>query len=139
SGETFAELPSQWRGFLLDQRLLRNLAIQPADKTRSTTTRLRYEAAAAALVEASRKRALTADEAADLGALSIRLGELNRALDVLRLAQRQYPDHFRLAANLGTTWHLLGDLEQAVAMLQQAVRLAPERCRKTEELHLRLV
>ena len=32
SGETIAELPSQWRGFLLDQRLLRNIAVKPTDK-----------------------------------------------------------------------------------------------------------
>ena len=29
SGESFAELPSQWRGFLLDQRALRMIAAQP--------------------------------------------------------------------------------------------------------------
>ena len=29
SGEQFASLPTQWRGFLLDHRLLRNIAFKP--------------------------------------------------------------------------------------------------------------
>src|SRR5207302_1087753 len=34
SGETFADLPSRWRGFLLDQRLLRTLAVKPPPTAR---------------------------------------------------------------------------------------------------------
>jgi len=45
SGETFAELPSQWRGFLLDQRLLRNIAVKPTDKVPASPERPKYEAA----------------------------------------------------------------------------------------------
>ena len=30
SGENIAELPSQWRGFLLDQRTLRMAGVKPA-------------------------------------------------------------------------------------------------------------
>ena len=29
SSESIAELPSQWSGFLLDQRVLRNIAVRP--------------------------------------------------------------------------------------------------------------
>jgi hypothetical protein len=82
---------------------------------------------------------LTADQSADLGALYVRLGELNKALEVLRPAQRAHPVHFRLAANLGTAWQLYGDAFQAAACLQQAVRLAPGKYRKAEELHLKLL
>ena len=39
SGEQIAELPSQWRGFLLDQRALRNLAIKPNAITRPSPLR----------------------------------------------------------------------------------------------------
>jgi hypothetical protein len=134
SGETFAELPSQWRGFLLDQRTLRGVAVKPAGPARA-----RYEEEAAKLAKAAGTRKLTADEAADLGALYVRLGDLARALEVLRPAQREHPAHFRLAANLGTAWQLQGDLAQAAACLQQAVRLAPGQVQKAEELHLKLV
>src|SRR5207302_7713515 len=87
----------------------------------------------------AKQRKLTADEAADLGALWIRLGEVTKAVDLLRAAQRENGNHFRIAANLGTAWHLQGDLDQAAAALQQAVRLAPGKWQRAEELHLKLV
>jgi hypothetical protein len=139
SGETFADLPSQWRGFLLDQRALRMLAVKPAPGTPTGPLRARYETDAARLTKLAATRALTADEAADLGAIHLRLGEVNKALEVLRPAQRQHPLHFRVAANLGTAWQLHGDADQAAAALQQAVRLAPGKYQRAEELHLKLV
>jgi hypothetical protein len=139
SGETVAELPSQWRGFLLDQRHLRTLAVKPTATAPAGPGRKHYEAEAARLTEIRRQRKLTADEAADLGALYVRLGEPARAIEVLRAAQREYPKHFHLAANLGTAWQMQGDLGQAAACLEQAVRLAPDKLRKVEELHLKLV
>jgi hypothetical protein len=139
SGEPIAELPSQWRGFLLDQRLLRTLAVKPSPAAPGTPARGNYEAEAARLAKLARERKLSADEAADLGALYLRLGETARALEVLRPAQRDNPTHFRLAANLGTAWQMQGDLAQAAACLQQAVRLAPGKWQPAEELHLKLV
>jgi tetratricopeptide (TPR) repeat protein len=139
SGEAFAELPSQWRGFLLDQRTLRTVAARPAGAAPANPARARYEQEAAKLAKAARERPLSADEAADLGALYARLGEVGKALEVLRPAQAAHPEHFRLAANLGTAWQLQGDLGQAAAALQQAVRLAPGRYEKAEALHLKLV
>jgi hypothetical protein len=137
SEETIAELPSQWRGFLLDQRALRLVAVKPSANT--SPLRARYEAAADQLAKAARERPLNADKAAELGALYVRLGDVARALEVLRPAQREHPTHFRLAANLGTAWQLQGDLAQAAACLEQAVRLAPGKYQRAEELHLRLV
>jgi tetratricopeptide (TPR) repeat protein len=139
SGETFAELPSQWRGFLLDYRTLRNIATRPAPGASASPARARYEEEAARLAKLGRQRTLAADEAADLGAVYLRLGEVNRALEVLRPAQRTHPTHFRLAANLGAAWQLQGDLIQAAAALQQAVRLAPGKWQRAEDLHLKLV
>src|SRR5260370_37065365 len=72
SGEPIAELPSQWRGFLLDQRTLRNLAVKPTAKTPASPMRLKYVEAAAKLRKAGQERKLTADELADLGALEVR-------------------------------------------------------------------
>src|SRR5438094_2488431 len=73
SGEPMAELPSQWRGFLLDQRVLRGIAVKPGPKVEASPARVRYQEAAARLEALSRKRPLTADELADLGALYVRL------------------------------------------------------------------
>jgi tetratricopeptide (TPR) repeat protein len=139
SGEQFAELPSQWRGFLLDQRLLRQIAVKPTGTQTAHPVRLRYEEAAATLEKTARQRPLTADESADLGALYIRLGDVAKAVETLRSAQREHRQHFRTVANLGTAWQLQGDLPQAAAALQEAVRLAPGKLQRAEELQLKLV
>lgn len=138
SGEQVAELPSQWRGFLLDQRLLRSIAIKPANGVPPGPSRERYLQEADKLEKLARARPLSADESADLGALHVRLGDLARAVEVLRPAQRQHPNHFHIAANLGTAWQLQGDYDQAIACLQQAVRLAPGKLQKAEEHQLKL-
>ena len=139
SGEEIAPLPSQWRGFLVDQRLLRNAAVKPAKGLPPNPLRKRYEKTLAELEKAARSRALTADEEADRGALYVRLGDVPRALTVLRSAQRRHPRHFRIAANLGTAWQLHGDLAEADACLRDAVRLAPGNLQKAEELQRKLV
>src|SRR5205085_3361700 len=75
SGEVYAELPSQWRGFLLDQRTLRNVGVKPVARRAANPVRKRYEDAAAKLEKARHERKLSADESADLGAIYVRLGE----------------------------------------------------------------
>ncbi len=136
SGETIAELPSRWRGFLLDQRALRQVAVKPPMGVPASVLRIRYEQEATRLARLAKR---TPDEDADLGALYIRLGETAKALEVLRPAQRAHPVHFHLAANLGTAWQQHGDLTQAAAVLEQAVRLAPGKNVRAEQLHLKLV
>lgn len=138
SGETYRELPAQWRGYLPDHRLLRVVGIDnPA--VGMPPLKEAYLDAARQLEAAAKARALSADEAADLGALHLRLGQPAKALAVLRPAARQHPEHFRLAANLGTAWQLTGDAAQAAIALEEAVRLAPAKLRDVEKLHLRLV
>jgi hypothetical protein len=146
SGEKYNKLPARWRGFLLDHRRLRVIARKPgagagfgARPVAASPDRLRYEKEAARLAKLAGERALTADEAADLGALYLRLGEVNKALEILRPAQRDHPDHHALAANLGTGWQMQGNLAQAALALTRAVKLAPPAYRKAEELHLELV
>lgn len=139
SGEPLAELPSQWRGFLLDYRALAMAAVPPRAGTPVSPLREQYQKCAAELEHLSRSRPLTADEAADLGALYVRLGEVGRAIELLRRAQVEHPNHFCLAANLGTAWHANGDLPQAAIALGQAVRLAPGKWQLYEEYHLKLV
>jgi tetratricopeptide (TPR) repeat protein len=138
SGEAISELPSQWRGFLVDQRTLRNLAIPPA-KGATNPEREKYEKAAVDLEKKAKDGKLTADELADLGAIYVRLGQAAKAVELLRGAQRDYPQHFHIAANLGTAWQMQGDLEQAAACLKEAVKLAPGKYVKAEEYHLKLV
>jgi tetratricopeptide (TPR) repeat protein len=137
SGESFAELPSRWRGFLLDQRALRQVAARPTEAAPASLLRLQYDREAARLARLGDRR--TPDDTADLGALLVRLGEPAKAVEVLRPAARANPAHFRLAANLGTAWQMSGDLARAADALEQAVRLAPGRLVRAEQLHLKLV
>jgi hypothetical protein len=139
SGESFAALPSQWRGYLTDQRSLRLAAVKPAAGQPVNRLRQKYEEATARLEQTARDRKLSADETADLGALYVRLGEPGKAVELLRAAQREHGQHFRVVANLGTAWQLHGDLVQAAACLQEAVKLAPGKLEKEEQLHLNLV
>ncbi|HEY8504876.1 MAG TPA: tetratricopeptide repeat protein, partial [Gemmataceae bacterium] len=138
SGETYAELPSQWRGFLLDHRALRMVAV-PRPETGPTLLRQSYLAEAERLGKKADAGTLTADEAADLGAVYVRLGQAEKAVELLRAAQRRHPEHFRIASNLGTAWQVLGDLDQAEAALRAALPLAPKELRGAEEYHLKLV
>jgi hypothetical protein len=139
SGEAQAELPSQWRGFLLDHKALRSVAVKPTAGNPASPMRERYLEAAAKLEKAAKDRKLTADEKADLGALYVRLGEATKAVNLLRDAQREHPNHFAINANLGSAWQALGDLKQAAYALADAVKLAPGKVQKAEELHLKLV
>lgn len=139
SGETYRELPANWRGYLPDHRALRMVAAPQLASGALSPLRDTYVDAALKLETATKTRQLTADEMADLGALYIRLGQPQKALAILRPAVRQHPDHFRLAANLGTTWQLVGDLDQTAFALEDAVRLAPEKWKAAEALHLKLV
>jgi tetratricopeptide (TPR) repeat protein len=139
SGEAFRPLPARWSGYLPDLRLLRVVGMtDPRGLMPSPPLRDAYADAALKLEAAAKAGELTADEAADLGALDLRLGRPAKALAVLRGAARKHPEHFRLAANLGTAWQLNGDLPQAVSALEEAVRLAPPELKAAEQLHLKL-
>jgi len=139
SGESYAELPSQWRGVLLDQRTLRQIAVPETPKTPASPARVRYLEEKDKLEKKLAAGPLSAGEAADLGAIYVRLGDPAKSVGVLRQAHQQYPNDFRIVANLGTAWQLAGDLNQAAAALQQAVRLAPGKYQRLEEIHLKLV
>jgi hypothetical protein len=139
SAEQYASLPTQWRGFLLDQRSLRNIAVKPKDEADASPLRSRYRQEAEKLQARADQKKLGADELADLGALYVRLGDAAQAIEILRAAQRLHPNHFAIAANLGTAWQMHGDLRQAAAALEDAVHLAPGKMLAFEEAHLKLV
>jgi tetratricopeptide (TPR) repeat protein len=81
----------------------------------------------------------TANELADAGALALRLGQTDTALNILQAATQQHPQHFALRANLGSAWHQAGNYAQAVEQLTQAIALASTEQKLLEQLHLQLV
>lgn len=139
TGEKYSALPAQWRGFLMDHRLLRNIGLKPKIESEESPLRARYRQEMEALSKRGLKDPLSSDDLADLGALHIRLGDIDKAINVLQAAQRKHPNHFALAANLGTAWQRFGDYRQAAAALEQAVKLAPGKLQPFEDAHLKLV
>jgi hypothetical protein len=131
-----AELPSQWRGFLLDLRALRMIGVNTPTPSLLGE---QYQEAAAKLHKLARQRELSADEIADLGALHVRLNQPEKAVEVLLPAARRHPEHFRITANLGTALQITGELNRAAEVLQDAVRLAPAKWKAVEEAHYKLV
>ena len=104
SGEVVNKLPSRWRGFLPDHRALRQLAAPPiAGLPVNTPLKDIYTDAKFRLESAAKARALTADEAADLGAVLVRLGQPEKAVNVLRPAARANPTHYKLASDRKST------------------------------------
>ena len=131
SKEEVRPLPAEWNGFLSDHRNLRTIPLAAGP--------LHDQYTDAALKLQAIQQPLTATQFADFGALTIRLGQSDKALSLLRDAARRFPDDYKIAANLGTAWQLSGDLRQAELALSEAVRLAPTAWKQAETFHLKLV
>ena len=139
SAEKYAPLPSRWRGFLLDHRALRMIAVERPAEGGMSPWRQEYWTALRHYQQQARQRSLGPEESADYGAVLIRLGRSHEALAVLAPAARRWPECFALHANLGTAWQLQGEWDRAIEALQEAVRLAPPAWKLYEEYHLKLV
>lgn len=137
SGEKYAPLPATWAGFLTDHRTLRLVGLPLTPKTPPSLLRQEYQATLERLN--SRRNSLTPSELADLGALYLRLGQTDAALDLLRPAARLHPQNFALQANLAAAWQLAGNLPQAAEHQRLAVKLAPAELQPLEQLHLKLI
>ena len=139
SGEKFNDLPANWRGYLLDHRSLRMIGATPGAGIPVHILREQYLALAEKLETQAKDKPLSAEQTADLGALCLRLNLPAKAIDILRPAARQHPEHFRILSNLGTAWQLSGDLAGAERALIEAVKVAPPAWKKFEEAQLKLV
>lgn len=136
SQESYNELPSQWRGLLMDQRQLRQLAIEPKPNQTSTEFRKKYLQDLSRLDKLSKEKKLLPEEFSDLGALLIRLNQAPQALETLRKADREYPQNFRILSNLASAWQTLGEFDRAIQVSEQAIALAPGKYVGAEKLHL---
>ena len=136
SQESYNELPSQWRGLLMDQRQLRQLGIEPKPNQTSTEFRKKYLQDLSRLDKLSKEKKLLPEEFSDLGALLIRLNQAPQALETLRKADREYPQNFRILSNLASAWQTLGEFDRAIQVSEQAIALAPGKYVGAEKLHL---
>src|SRR5438105_1671782 len=105
SAETPAELPSQWRGFLVDLRALRMIGVPPAPTAPLHLLREQYEDAAGKLEVADKKadpairKKLAADDVAMVQQLALWLPSDGRLLWLLGELANQHGD-VRTAASI---------------------------------------
>jgi len=138
SGEAIRPFAAEWRGFLTDHRLLRQVAF-PNPNLPIHPLRQRYQESRLKLESLQQTRVLTADELADLGALCLRLGDPGAAVKILRPAARAHPEHFRILTHLATAWQQSNALDQAASTLEAALEYAPAEARPAETLQLKLI
>jgi hypothetical protein len=135
-----AQYPVAWRGYLLDLKVLRSCVSPGQLGSNRSAGPLRewYVQAALDLQSKAKQAPLGADQLADLGALHLRLGDVQQALDVLRPACREHGQHFAVMMNTAVAWFVTGDLAQAESTAEEACELADKAQQPSAKLFLRL-
>lgn len=136
SKEVIGDLPSQWRGFLTDQKLLRQLGQKRLPGQPKSEFQKAYEADRDRLEKLVANRQAQPLDYADLGAILIRLGNPARAVDYLRQGDREFPLQYRILSNLATAWFLAGENDRAIELMRQVITLAPGKSQEAESLLL---
>lgn len=136
--ESWNDLPSQWKGWLLDHRQLLRCQ-NPIPGSKPTEMRSRLEIVAKGFKEKQKAERLGPEDVAEWGGVLLRLGRPEEALGLLQGAQRAHPQHFRLTSHLCQAWCATGQWSLAQNLSEEAIRLAPGRWLATEELMGRLI
>lgn len=74
--------------------------------------------------------------------IAVNLGYLGRyaeALEILVRLQKANPDHYTIAANLGTTYELLGKNELALQFIKKGLQLNPDSHDGSEWVHVKIL
>ncbi len=74
--------------------------------------------------------------------IAVNLGYLGRyadALEILVRLQKANPDHYTIAANLGTTYELLGKNELALQFIKKGIQLNPDSHDGSEWVHVKIL
>jgi len=66
-------------------------------------------------------------------------GRYQQALAIFQAIEKDHPEHYNTAANLGTIYELLGDLEQASKWIAEGIRRNPRSHDGTEWLHVAIL
>jgi hypothetical protein len=104
----------------------------------------RHEPRAYWLAEAQRLKAKAADprdfkNQNDYAVTLIHLGEVARAMALLRIVEAQHPGRSQTAANLGTGFDLLGHNLEALQWIREGIRRDQQEHFGTEWLHVRIL
>ncbi len=67
------------------------------------------------------------------------LGEFKKALEILIRLEKQHPDEYRIAANLGTLYELNGMNHEALQFIKKAMQINPEEHEGSEWVHVKIL
>lgn len=74
--------------------------------------------------------------------IAVNLGYLGRyaeALEILNRLQKEHPDNYNYAANLGTTYELLGKNELALQFIKKGIEINPDSHEGSEWVHVKIL
>ena len=66
-------------------------------------------------------------------------GRFREANTIFLKIEKETPNHYPTAANLGTTYELLGEIDSAIYWLNRAIKIKPDAHRGSEWIHLKIL
>lgn len=72
----------------------------------------------------------------DYAAIELRIGNRNKAVELLEKLYAAHPGEYNIVANLGTAYELTGNNEKALALLRKAVAIHPHSHHGSEWIHV---
>jgi tetratricopeptide (TPR) repeat protein len=79
------------------------------------------------------------DDQSDIAVNLNYLGRYQEALSILKRLQKEYPEDYNIAANLGTTYELTGNNEQALVFIKKGIQLDPDSHEGSEWVHVKIL
>lgn len=75
----------------------------------------------------------------DYGVILIYLGRLNEAIHLYRKIEREHPNLYATASNMGTAFELLGHIDSAGYYIRKAITIDPDSHNGSEWIHLKIL
>lgn len=89
--------------------------------------------------ELTKIKTYDADTQSDIAVNLGYIGHYTDALEILKRLQKEHPDNYNYAANLGTTYELLGKNELALQFIKKGIELNPESHEGSEWVHVKIL
>jgi tetratricopeptide (TPR) repeat protein len=90
-------------------------------------------------MEAELRGSTNFNDRSDYSIALMYLGRSKEAVELLQTLEKEQPDQYFIAANLGTAYELTGNNEEAARWIAKDIRLNPESHEGTEWLHLKIL
>ncbi len=75
----------------------------------------------------------------DYGVILIYLGRLSEAIELFRNIERQEPNLYATAANIGTAFELSGEIDSALYYIRKAITIDPDSHKGSEWIHIKVL